>query len=113
MVVWTARLLLINYKKMFHNCNGKGNHHGMCDFAMIGKVLLIIGGINWGLIGYGIFTDSNINMNAIHWLLGAVPSVEAVLYILIGVAAIMKICGCGCNRCKEGCKACGVDGKER
>jgi uncharacterized membrane protein YuzA (DUF378 family) len=63
----------------------------------IGCVLLVIGGLNWGLIGIGMLMGSDFNV--VHMILGSVPTLEAVVYILVGVAAIMKIFGCRCKKC--------------
>lgn len=61
------------------------------------KVLLIIGGLNWGLIGVGMLMNND--WNVVHMFLGSWPAVEAIVYILVGLAAIMKIFGCRCSKC--------------
>lgn len=43
--------------------------------------LVIIGGINWGLVGL-------LNKNLVHYLLTSYPLVEQIIYIAVGVAAI-------------------------
>ena len=70
---------------------------------MIGKVLLIIGGLNWGLVGVGMLMHSN--WNVINMIFGSMPTLEAIIYILVGVAAIMKIVGCRCKTCMGGAAA--------
>jgi uncharacterized membrane protein YuzA (DUF378 family) len=77
-------------------CNGKW---GGCVVHKTGKVLLFIGGLNWGLVGVGMLMGSN--WNVVNLLLGAWPTVEAVVYVLVGVAAVMKIFGCHCKKCVE------------
>ncbi len=72
-----------------------------CVPAMIGKILLIIGGINWGLVGVGMLMSKN--WNVVEMLLGSWPTVEAIVYILVGVAAIVKIFGCRCKKCMGTC----------
>lgn len=47
--------------------------------------LLIIGGINWGLYGFG--------GNIIHEILNSVPEVETIVYILVGISALYQIKG--------------------
>jgi len=54
-------------------------------------VLIIIGAINWGLIGLGDLTSSGRNWNIINVVLGNIPTLESVIYILIGVAGILKL----------------------
>jgi len=44
-------------------------------------VLLIIGGLNWGLIGA-------FDFNLVNTILGAWPVVETIIYILVGLSAI-------------------------
>jgi uncharacterized membrane protein YuzA (DUF378 family) len=73
---------------------------------MIGKILLIVGGLNWGLVGAGMLMDAD--WNVVNMLLGAWPVAEAVVYILVGLAAIMKIFGCRCSKCKAACASCAV-----
>lgn len=79
---------------------------GTCVPALVCKVLLVVGGINWGLIGIGIFLSSDWNLVKI--ILGSIPTLEAIAYILVGAAAIMSIFGCKCNKCKtcDDCSSC-------
>jgi uncharacterized membrane protein YuzA (DUF378 family) len=52
----------------------------------IALALVIIGALNWGLIGIGMFVDANWNLVDI--LLGWAPDIEALVYILVGLAAL-------------------------
>ena len=65
--------------------------------GMIAKILVIIGGINWGLIGVGMLMKAD--WNVVHMIAGSLPTLEAIIYILVGLAAIMKIFGCKCHKC--------------
>jgi uncharacterized protein len=85
-------------------CNGKGCCGGGCVLRKIRKVLLIVGGLNWGLVGVGMLMG--VNLNVINLLLGGVPTLEAVVYVLVGLAAILKIFGCRCQKCMAGCASC-------
>ena len=78
--------------------------HG-CNTSKTIKVLLIIGGLNWGLVGLGMLLGNGSAWNVVNMLLGSMPAVEAIVYLLVGVAAVMKIFGCGCRKCT----ACLVD----
>ncbi len=49
----------------------------------IAIVLVIIGGINWGLVG--------LNFNLVNVILGAVPVLEKIVYILVGISALYMI----------------------
>lgn len=80
----------------------------MC--AMIGKILLIIGGLNWGLVGVGMLMGSDFNV--VHMLLGAWPAVEGIVYVLVGLAAVMKLVGCRCKKCMAGCASCDAGGAD-
>src|SRR3989344_3685839 len=84
---------------MMHN---KAWGHG-CTTSKVIKILLIIGGVNWGLVGLGMLLGSDLNV--VNMILGSMSAVEAIVYVLVGVAAVMKIFGCGCKQCS----ACLVD----
>ena len=87
-------------------CCGGGCGH-RCTPAMIGKILLVAGGINWGLVGVGMLMSSD--WNVLHVDLGTVPALEAIIYVLVGVAAIASIFGCRCKKCTETCASCGSE----
>lgn len=55
----------------------------------ITRVLVIVGGINWGLVGIGSFLGSD--WNVVHMILGSLGPVEALVYVLVGVSAVMMI----------------------
>jgi len=77
------------------------------------KVLVIIGGLNWGLVGVGMLMGQSVDAwNVVHMLLGSWPVVEGIVYLLVGVAAVIKIFGCRCKKCKEACAACAIDEKK-
>lgn len=59
---------------------------------MVAMVLLIVGGLNWGLVGLGGFLGQNLNV--VNMLLGSWPQVEWVVYILVGLAAVWSIFSC-------------------
>ena len=75
--------------------------HCGCGWSWVVHILLVIGGLNWGLVGIGGFVGSN--WNVVNLLLGSWPSVEWIVYILVGLAALLSLFG-GC-RCKK-CMAC-------
>ncbi|MDQ5962427.1 MAG: hypothetical protein QG653_234 [Patescibacteria group bacterium] len=53
----------------------------------ISRILIVIGGLNWGAIGFGI-VFGNKDWNIAHIVLGNLPMIESVFYILIGLAAL-------------------------
>lgn len=80
--------------------------HKKCGvLGWICLILIIIGGINWGLVG--IF-----GFNLVAFLFGSWPIIERLIYILVGIAAIIAIfmaCRC-CGKkgtCEHPCKGCG------
>lgn len=69
-------------------------------------ILVIIGGINWGLMGLGALMGNDVNAwNVVHMLLGAWPQVEWVVYVLVGLSALML----GISH-KKDCRMCGMGG---
>jgi uncharacterized membrane protein YuzA (DUF378 family) len=74
----------------------KGMH--MTAFALV-----IIGGINWGLVGLGGFM--NANWNVIDGILGSMPQIEWIVYILIGLSAL-----CLAFTHKKDCRMCNPSG---
>ena len=79
--------------------------HGCC-LRKIRKILLLVGGLNWGLVGVGMLMGSDLNV--VHMLLGSWPTVEAIVYVLVGLAALMKLIGCKCKKCVATCADCAV-----
>lgn len=51
---------------------------------MIATILLIVGGLNWGLVGA-------MNYNLVESLLGSWPLVVKIVYDLVGLAALYSI----------------------
>ncbi len=52
-------------------------------------ILLVIGGLNWGLVGVGMLAGSNLNL--VNLLLGSVPYAEAIVYLVVGLAALKAL----------------------
>ena len=53
---------------------------------MIAFILVMIGALNWGIIGLG--TIAGFNGDIVKMLLGSWPTIEAAVYILVGLSAI-------------------------
>ena len=73
----------------------------MKNLHMAAFVLLLVGGVNWGLIGLGGFLGSN--WNVVGLILGSWPVVEWLVYLLVGIAAVYEIV-----THKKNCKECGT-----
>jgi uncharacterized membrane protein YuzA (DUF378 family) len=86
--------------------SGCGSCGGGCVMSLIAKILLIVGGLNWGLVGAGLLSGSMNSWNIVNMCLGSWPVVEGLVYVLVGVAALASIFGCRCAKCKSGCGNC-------
>ncbi|RJR14890.1 DUF378 domain-containing protein [Candidatus Microgenomates bacterium] len=53
----------------------------MKELHMVAFLLLVVGGLNWGLVGL-------LNYNLVNMLFGSMPAVEQLVYVLVGVAAV-------------------------
>ena len=72
----------------------------MRTLHMVAVLLLIVGGLNWGLVG---LFDYNLVMT----LLGGYPAVEMLVYVLVGLSAVYLLV-----THKGDCKICSVKGKK-
>ncbi len=91
---------------------------------MLACILVLVGALNWGLVGLGWLAGGK-DWNVVHMVLGQWMTIEAIVYVLVGVAALFKIflmkkccgskcctggggggggCTCGSPNCPE-CKA--------
>lgn len=71
----------------------------MKSLHMVAWVLVMIGGINWLLIGIGGFIGAD--WNVVHLILGNWPTIEWLVYILVGLSAVYEIV-----KHKSMCKEC-------
>lgn len=69
----------------------------------IAFVLVIIGALNWGLIAIGDWMGSN--WNVVNLLLGSWPTVETLVYLLVGLSGVALLFGH-----KKDCRACNPSG---
>lgn len=67
----------------------KMNNVNYLDWTSL--VLVILGAVNWGLVGLGEFAAENLNL--VNLLLGGVAGgqLEAALYLLVGIAGLYQI----------------------
>ena len=75
----------------------------MKGLHMLSFILVIIGGLNWGLVGLGGFAGSD--WNVVHMILGSWPMVEWLVYALVGLGAVILV-----STHKKDCRYCGVGG---
>lgn len=64
-------------------------------------ILVIIGGLNWGLVALGNYLGGN--WNVVNLILGQWSAVENLVYLLVGVSAIVLLVSH-----KKDCRACGT-----
>jgi uncharacterized membrane protein YuzA (DUF378 family) len=62
----------------------------MKSLQPIAAVLLIIGALNWGLVGLG-WLVGNADWNVVNMLLGQWMQVEAIVYVLVGLSGVMAL----------------------
>lgn len=58
-----------------------------CVVCNIAGALVIIGALNWGLVGV-------LQFNLVDQILGAGSGLSRVIYVLVGLAGIMKLVSC-------------------
>ena len=57
----------------------------------IALVLLIIGGLNWGLVGIMSFSEVNYAYDLVALVLGSIPWLASIVYLLVGLSALYTI----------------------
>ena len=70
---------------------------------MVTWILIIVGGINWGLVGLGGFLGGS--WNVVNMLLGSMPMLESLVYLLVGLSAVYEVVSH-----KKNCRLCGNSG---
>jgi uncharacterized membrane protein YuzA (DUF378 family) len=55
----------------------------------ISYVLLVVGGLNWGLVGIGNFMGMNLDL--VNLIFGAIPVLRDIVYIVVGLGALYAI----------------------
>lgn len=68
----------------------------MCPVHKVSGVLVLVGALNWGLVGL-------FGFNLVSYLLGSWPTVERVVYAVVGVSAVLMLMACRCKKCDEAC----------
>jgi len=60
---------------------------------MIACILVIVGAVNWGLVGLGMLLGGQ-GWNVVEMLLGSMPTVESVVYVLVGLSGVYQLTMC-------------------
>lgn len=73
----------------------------MRNLHMVTFILVVVGALNWGLVGL-------LNFNLVNAILGSWPTVENLVYILVGLSAVYLLV-----THMSDCKLCSVKSKKR
>lgn len=69
-------------------------HSGkLCGVHIVAFWLLVIGGLNWGLVGLFQF-------NLVEAIFGSVGWLESLIYILVGLSALFMFATKACKKCQ-------------
>ncbi len=86
------------------NCGCKCGACG-CNTSRVGYWLVVVGAVNWGLVGLGGFFGMNLNL--VYLIFGFSMVLENIVYLLVGISGVMLVVGCPCSKCKSGvCEGC-------
>jgi hypothetical protein len=75
----------------------------MKNLHTVSWILIIVGALNWGLIGLGGFLGGN--WNVVNMILGSMPALEWLVYVLVGASAVYEVV----NH-KKTCRMCNPGG---
>lgn len=53
---------------------------------LVATLLVVVGAVNWGLVGLGGFMGAN--WNVVNMLLGSMPQLEWLVYVLVGASGL-------------------------
>ena len=81
--------------------SGKSCVGGMCMVHKVAAVLVVVGALNWGLVGI------NADWNLVHLLLGSWMWLERLVYILVGLSGVAMLFACKCCMKDGMCANCG------
>lgn len=74
-----------------------------CPVTWLAGLLLVVGGLNWGLVGVQMLGDTG-NLNIVNLIFGGAPVVEGIVYLLVGLSALwmlVKWAMGGCGSCEK------------
>jgi uncharacterized membrane protein YuzA (DUF378 family) len=61
---------------------------------MVAFILVIVGALNWGLVGL-------FGFNLVETVLGGMPAIERAVYVLVGLSAVWEVL-----KHRQNCKMC-------
>lgn len=54
----------------------------------IAYILVVIGALNWGLVGLASFGGVDYSWDLVNLILGGIPMLAAIVYLLVGLSGI-------------------------
>lgn len=63
----------------------------MKSVETLGWLLVVVGALNWGLVGVGMLMGAGSSWNVVAMILGTWPVVEAVVYALVGLSGLWMV----------------------
>lgn len=57
----------------------------------IGWWLVMVGAINWGLVGLAGLLGNTSDLNVVHMVLGSSPQLENLVYVLVGASGVTML----------------------
>lgn len=57
----------------------------------IASILVVIGALNWGLVGIASFSGINYSWDLVALLLGGIPMLASIVYILVALSGIWML----------------------
>jgi len=76
-----------------NNCCEGGKCTTGCYTMWVAQILVIIGALNWGLVGLSMIINDDSSWNVVNAILGSIPVLEAIVYLLVAVSGIYMITG--------------------
>lgn len=61
--------------------------------GMLTCILVIVGAVNWGLVGLGYLLGGS-DWNVVHMVLGQWMTLEAIVYVLVGLSGVYMLTSC-------------------
>lgn len=83
----------------------------MCSCHMVAAILVLVGALNWGLVG-------GFGFNLVNSVLGGMPTAERAVYVLVGLAGVLMLFAGKCKKCGGSCECgkgenCGCGSEEK
>lgn len=64
---------------------------GRSALEWIASILVVIGALNWGLVGIASFSGISYSWDLVALLLGSIPMLASIVYILVALSGIWML----------------------